>query len=367
MKLIRFLLNSVIVMFAILFSMFFIYIYSDNKSVDTGTKIVEVVEEQVKPIVISEEAIETEEVLEVEPAKKTTLTSNDEIVVTYNKYYYQQLDDYAKLIYETLENQKNILKTGNATINLPEKIGEVLEKGNSIAAVFSVAINAFECDNPDLFYLDASKLVLYYERNAFGNYKIYLKNGEEYSNYLLDNFSNEQDISNAQNEIDEVVANIEREVNKFNNDYNKVLYIHDWITENVKYDETLSKQNKDSIYGVFVEREAVCGGYAKAFKFLLDKANINCIIVQGIGTAQGRENHAWNYVQLNDVWYGVDCTWDDPIIVGDLSNYTEQRYYTYFLKGKNIFDNDHLPFENFYGTNLKLSYPELSIENYINY
>ncbi|MBO4815980.1 MAG: hypothetical protein J5507_03525 [Clostridia bacterium] len=363
MKLIRFLLNSVVVMFVVLFSIFFAYIYNDNRAINSDTKFVEIAEE-IKPIIIPENSQETEKVLLVEPAKVPSLTSSEEIIAQSNKYYYQQLDDYAKLIYEALENEKNALKTGNKVINLPSKLGEVLEKGNSMEAVFSVAINAFECDNPDLFYLDASKLILYYERNAFGNYKIYLKNEEEYSNYLLDDYKNEQDVNIAKSRIDEVVSNIEVELNKLSDDYNKILYIHDWITEKVTYDTTLSKINKDNIYGAFVEKEAVCGGYAKAFKYLLDRANINCIIVQGIGTAQGRENHAWNYAQLNGIWYGVDCTWDDPVIIGDLRYYIEQKYYTYFLKGENIFNNDHIPFENFYGTNLKLSYPKLSEEDY---
>ena len=97
----------------------------------------------------------------------------------------------------------------------------------------------------------------------------------------------------------------------------------------------------------------------------MDRLSINNIIVQGIGAnEQGQEHHAWNYVQLNGNWYGIDCTWDDPIIIGDLTNYTEKNYYTYFLKGQKVFNNDHKPFETFYGTNLKIYYPELNLENY---
>lgn len=47
--------------------------------------------------------------------------------------------------------------------------------------------------------------------------------------------------------------------------------------------------------------------------------NIPCIIVIGKATnTKGQtENHAWNYVQINEKWYAVDCTWDDPVIVGN--------------------------------------------------
>ena len=98
---------------------------------------------------------------------------------------------------------------------------------------------------------------------------------------------------------------------------------------------------------------------------MLDKLNIDTIVINGTGiNEQGQENHAWNYVSLDNRWYGVDCTWDDPIIIGDLSYYKEKKYYTYFLNGRNAFYNNHIPFETFYGSNLKINYPELNEDNY---
>ena len=147
-------------------------------------------------------------------------------------------------------------------------------------------------------------------------------------------------------------------------DYDKILYIHDWITENIEYDETLNKTNRNDIYGAFIEKEVTCGGYAKAFKYLADKLNIDCIIIQGKATSDEKtENHAWNYIKLSNNWYGVDCTWDDPIIIGGNENEKQQKYYTYFLKGKEAFNN-HKPFETFWDTKIKINYPELSNNNY---
>ena len=243
-------------------------------------------------------------------------------------------------------------------------MGKAIDKGEDIEAIFSAAVNAFEFDNPEIFYLDLSNLILYYERSTYGNYNIYLKNSSG-RNSLLPQFENEDDVDNAQYEIDEVVNGIKEELDSLNSTYDKIIYIHDWLVENVKYDETLSKPNKDTIYGVFVEREAVCGGYSKAFKYLLNMENINTIIIQGVGTAQGRtENHAWNYVQIDDNWYGVDCTWDDPVLIGNVTEETQKKYYTYFLKGKEVFENDHEPFTYFYGTSYIINYPELSNDNY---
>lgn len=364
MKLIKFLIYTIIVLFIILFSLFFYDMYYSAKETDYTIEPVAVIQETVKPIAVSDEFEDTE-ILTIEPPEEKIYNQYEDVYISTNKFYYFQLDDYSKLIYNELESKKESLKKGNETINLPSKIGEAIENGASMEAIFSVAVNAFENDNPEVFYFDASKLVLYYEKNSFGKYKIYLKNDEEYSNYLVDGFNSKEDIDIAQNKIDEMVSKIASNIGTLNTDYDKILYIHDWLVENAKYDETLNKTNKDSIYGAFVEGEAVCGGYSKAFKYLLDKLNIECIIVQGIGsTSNAQENHAWNYVKLNNEWYGVDCTWDDPIIIGDLRYYTEQKYYTYFLKGQNVFNEDHSPFETFYGTNLQINYPTLSYEDY---
>lgn len=370
MKLINFLLKSVVVMFVFLFALFGIYIYNDNQNhnqtIKSEPEFVEIEVEKIKiePIIAQEE-IEEPVLLQVEPAQKPIENNNQEEIINTNKFYYSNLDEYSKLIYEALENQKNNLKTGNSTISIPNQLGEVLENEDSMETIFTVALRGFENDNPDIFYLDTSKMVLYYERDVFGNYKIYIKNDENYDNYLINGFNSEQDIQSAQNTIDEIVTQIQNDINMYNDDYNKILYIHDWLTKNVKYDETISRDNKDTIYGSLVEGEAVCTGYAKAFKYLLDRLNLKTIIVQGIGiNDQGQEYHAWNYAQLNNKWYGVDCTWDDPIIIGDLTNYIEKPYYTYFLKGQNVFNSDHIPLKTFNGTDLKINYPELNVEDY---
>lgn len=60
-------------------------------------------------------------------------------------------------------------------------------------------------------------------------------------------------------------------------------------------------------YGALMEGQAVCQGYAYAFKMLCDQAQIPCWIVTGYY----KEPHAWNYVLLNGNYYQVDITWDD--------------------------------------------------------
>lgn len=367
-KIINTLLIIVVVLFVMLFSLFFFNIYIDYSKTEKVSQIIDASEiiGEVTPIVIPDKKEETEEnkQLIVEPTIRDEEPSEEEFVTSTNKFYYNQLDKYSKMIYKSLEEQKEKLKIGNSAIELPEKISEILET-NNVEGIFSIAVNAFEYDNPDVFYLDISKLVLYYEKDNRGNYnKIYLKHNDQYESYLMDSFKNKQEVEAAKTNIDNIVAQIKNKTQGMDTQ-NKIRYIHNWLVGNIKYDETLNKTNRSNIYGAFIEKEITCAGYAKAFKYIVDELNINCIIVQGTATSNtGTENHAWNYIQIDNKWYGVDCTWDDPIIIGGNGNEESQIYYTYYLKGQNVFNNSHKPFKTFYSTNVEINYPELEQNDY---
>ena len=58
---------------------------------------------------------------------------------------------------------------------------------------------------------------------------------------------------------------------------------------------------------------------------------IPTITVVGEGISDGRsEAHAWNYVYIDGKWYGLDATFDDPIIRGG-GTITEERKIIIFL------------------------------------
>ena len=94
-----------------------------------------------------------------------------------------------------------------------------------------------------------------------------------------------------------------------------VTFFHDWIINNTDYAQYLldgnpiGNEHGFNIDGVFLRGSAVCEGYSKAFKLLLDKAGIPNVIV--FGEAKD-EKHSWNYVKLEGQWYLVDVTWNDP-------------------------------------------------------
>lgn len=112
-------------------------------------------------------------------------------------------------------------------------------------------------------------------------------------------------------------------------DYEKEKAIHDFIINNTIYDVRYFDKDKQTppefhtVYGVLVEGVAVCEGYAKTMKYLLDEAGVESIIISGIAKD---ENHAWNLVKLDNDYYHIDSTWDDPVME-DGSNIIKYDYF----------------------------------------
>ena len=97
----------------------------------------------------------------------------------------------------------------------------------------------------------------------------------------------------------------------------------------------------------------------------MNEIGIENTIVIGTGTNSRNEteSHAWNYVNLNNKWYGIDVTWDDPIISGG-GILTNKSRYGYFLKGSQTMNENHVQSGRFTEKGKMFQYPELSIEDY---
>ncbi len=48
---------------------------------------------------------------------------------------------------------------------------------------------------------------------------------------------------------------------------------------------------------------------------LLEEVGIECKYVTGVSVHDGKAGggHAWNMVKLDNEWYNLDATWDDPV------------------------------------------------------
>ena len=221
-----------------------------------------------------------------------------------SRYFYNQLNEYSKMIYNAIYNNKENMKSGTYQIEIGQKVANLASNEDTKDLIFEYyndAISAYSNDNPDVFYIDFSKVYYNIETTAIGNkkfYKVFLNEGKG-TTYLSDEFSTVSRVKSAINEVEQIKKQIVQ--NKKENDYQNVKMVHDYLIDNVEYDQTLEKPNIRNIYGTLIEKSCVCEGYAEAFKYLLDALDIPCVIVSGTATnSQGEtENHAWNYVQLN--------------------------------------------------------------------
>ena len=81
--------------------------------------------------------------------------------------------------------------------------------------------------------------------------------------------------------------------------------ITNWICENTEYDFSYKHLYYEDI---LTDGTTVCNGYAEMVKIMCNICGIDCYKVHGYVKEQ---YHAWNYVQLDGIWYWVDLTeWD---------------------------------------------------------
>lgn len=281
-----------------------------------------------------------------------------------DSYFYNQLDDTAKALYLGIQDNMENMKSGNYKIDFGTRFNTLLHEANGqevLSNSYQDAVEAVRLDNPGFFYVDFSKVYLNTYSVTEGDvttYTVYLDQGDN-QNYFISGFNNKADVVKAVTQIEEMRDSIIAAVPTGSTNFEKIMYVHDWIVDNVEYDESLSRSNRSNVYGALVERNITCQGYAKAFKYILDSLSVPCIVVKGDATnSQGAtEKHVWNYVQINQDWYAVDVTWDDPIIIGSGTISNDVKY-SYLCKGKS-FLNNHYEEGSMPGSEEYFDFPEL--------
>lgn len=368
-KLTSFLMSLITVLMLVIAIFIGVIIYSEI----TNTDIANEVEEFVSNITVfsgktnenigSKEKLENVSVtLEEYEENKEYENSNKE------SSFYNQLNNYSKIIYNSMDKNKENMKTGTYEINLGTSFSSLLSESNGeklLGEYYQSAIEAYTYDNPEIFYIDFGKLYLNMETTTRGKkvtYRVFINSGNNAS-YLTGEFYSKDKIDESINEINKIGNYFIQ--NKKANTYENIKLVHDYLVESIEYEQNSSEKNIYNIYGALINKKCVCEGYAKAFKYLMDVLDIPCTIIIGEATnSEGnKENHAWNYVKLKNNWYAIDCTWDDPIIIGTgfLSNSSK---YKYFLKGENEINKNHIPNGQFTENGKIFTFPTLSKDNY---
>ncbi|APF25552.1 transglutaminase-like superfamily protein [Clostridium sporogenes] len=193
--------------------------------------------------------------------------------------------------------------------------------------------------------------------------------------YKLDKATMEMEKTAVKVKVQEIIKNV---IKEGMSDAEKELALHDYIVKNAEYN--IDNYNKGIIlaedhnaYGVLVKGIGVCESYAKAMYELLNAAGIECKYVTGVSVHNGIDGggHAWNMVKLDNEWYNLDATWDDPVSdrngVGTLGGNATVNH-TYFNIPDSIFSKDHKrgDFEQNYPkcTATKYSYNNMDVDEY---
>lgn len=250
-------------------------------------------------------------------------------------YYYQQMSRQHQKIYQEmlrgLESLADSFEVSRA-------------EGPELADVFY----KLRLDHPEMFYAANYKYSYYPDSN----------NLQMKPEYLFDKGK----IKDHQKAMKARVEKLAREA-KEKNDWEKELYIHDFICEHVTYDK-LKKQYSHEIIGPLGQGVGVCEGIAKSVKILCDALSIPCIVVISENNPEKglKYRHAWNVLKVQGKWYHLDATFDNTLGKG------EQRYDYFNLSDKQMF-RDHEPViwkvpdcvddEHFYYREKKMSFTKM--------
>lgn len=214
----------------------------------------------------------------------------------YYRHCYAELNDEEKEIYSVILGS---VYTMPESIEVPEFTNSSLDK------IFA----ALSYDNPDLFCLGITS-TLYSEKNSTFFKPEYTLTYESYTSRLT--------------EMKNIASVIISAANQYTSDYEKELYVHDYIINHCTYTDAASSENANTAYGCLVEGKASCEGYSRAFQYILSALNINNRLVtgEGIDTDGNYIGHMWTLLYIDDQPYFTDITWDDPSSSGSVLRHT---------------------------------------------
>ena len=149
-------------------------------------------------------------------------------------------------------------------------------------------------ETPHYFYLSYSTSALISEDN-------------EVLQLNLDYYYPKSMIPVMEKELKEKITLFLSDLDESWTDFEKALYVYDKLILETSYTPG-EKDSLYSVYGVFLENQAVCQGYASAYTLIMrDYLGIETHYIYS-----KEMNHAWNLIRLNGQYYHVDATWGGP-------------------------------------------------------
>ena len=140
---------------------------------------------------------------------------------------------------------------------------------------------------------------VYVSTNSFDKVEIRIE-----KSYTNDN------INSINQKLDQIIKEI---ITDDMSDKEKTTVFHNYIIDNTVYDSNYLETNLNDIdnpshkaLGPLFFGKALCGGYADVMAIFLNRLNIPNYRISS-------SDHIWNFVYLDNNWYHLDLTWDDPV------------------------------------------------------
>ena len=136
------------------------------------------------------------------------------------------------------------------------------------------------------------------------NFRFYVMDKAANVYYLRLNF-NISVLDDKYPSVDSIVQSAVAECNSKTDgsEYAKALWLHDWLLDQLEYDNTLKWSSAES---ALTRKLGTCQSYESAYAKLLTAAGI-----ENSETRDTYDGHTWNAMKLDGQWYQTDCTWDD--------------------------------------------------------
>ena len=185
--------------------------------------------------------------------------------------------------------------------------------------LLSETVTILRLDHPEIFY--------------FTGFSVRAVSGAEYGDLLPEYLFPRDKILAHRKAIEARAERLTRPIREKSQE-EKLLFLHDFILENVRYDK-LKKPYSHEVIGPLTQGVGVCEGIAKTVKLLADAVGLECIVALSDPEEGKRYGHTWNVVKCEGKWYQLDATFDLS-----LSACGEKRY-DYFLLPDGLLYRDH--------------------------
>lgn len=225
---------------------------------------------------------------------KNTEIINNEYALNYNYLYLSNVTDFS------VTDKKDLLNTLYTILNSGEE-------------EFSFYCDYEDCTNDLNTLINTNSLStinnFVHPYNSYKKVYVTINSYNKVTISFIKTYSSD-DIKSVDKKIDEITNNI---ITDEMSNKEKIVAFHNYIIDNAKYDSDYINDNLNDInspshtaMGILSNGKALCGGYADVMSIFLNKLNIPNFLVSS-------EYHVWNAVYLDNNWYHLDLTWDDPV------------------------------------------------------